>query len=215
MTDNLDSYEKLYKIIIGDSGVGKSNILERYLHNEFKHDSKSTLGAEFGSKQLNVTGINIKQQIWDTPGEERYGSISSVYFKGSKGCFIVYDISSEVSFENIEKWYEEIRKSAEKEIFVILRGNKCDLENERKVSIEMGQNKVKNLNCPFIETSALNNTNIMEAFQSISEDIYNRYKNDINLEDDDDYEIGPKDEKKQILIRIRQRKQNVAKLQLL
>ena len=197
MTDDLDSYEQLYKIIIiGDSGVGKSNILGRYLHNEFKHDTKSTVGVEFGSKQLKVSGINIKLQIWDTAGEERYRAITSAYYKGSKGCFIVYDITSEISFENVEKWYEEIRKSAEKEISIILIGNKCDLENERKVSIEMGQNKAKNLNCPFFETSALNNTNIMTAFQNISEDIYNRCKNDKNLEDDDDYEIIPKSDKK-------------------
>ena len=197
MTDDPDNYEQLYKIIIiGDSGVGKSNILGRYLHNEFKHDTKSTVGVEFGSKQLKVDGINIKLQIWDTAGEERYRAITSAYYKGSKGCFIVYDITSEISFENVEKWYEEIRKSAEKEISVILVGNKCDLENERKVSIELGQSKAKNLNCPFFETSALNNTNIVTAFQSISENIYNRCKNEKNLEDDDDYEIVPKDDKK-------------------
>jgi len=197
MTDDSDNYKQLYKIIIiGDSGVGKSNILGRYLHNEFKHDTKSTVGVEFGSKQLKVDGINIKLQIWDTAGEERYRAITSAYYKGSKGCFIVYDITSEISFENVEKWYEEIRKSAEKEISVILVGNKCDLENERKVSIEMGQNKAKNLNCPFFETSALNNTNIEAVFQNISENIYNRCKNDKNVEDDDDYEIVPKDDKK-------------------
>ena len=197
MTDDSDNYDQLYKIIIiGDSGVGKSNILGRYLHNEFKHDTKSTVGVEFGSKQLKVDGINIKLQIWDTAGEERYRAITSAYYKGSKGCFIVYDITSEISFENVEKWYEEIRKSAEKEISVILVGNKCDLENERKVSIEMGQNKAKNLNCPFFETSALNNTNIEAVFQNISENIYNRCKNEKNLEDDDDYEIVPKDDKK-------------------
>ena len=197
MTDDSDNYEQLYKIIIiGDSGVGKSNILGRYLHNEFKHDTKSTVGVEFGSKQLKVDGVNIKLQIWDTAGEERYRAITSAYYKGSKGCFIVYDITSEISFENVEKWYEEIRKSAEKEISVILVGNKCDLENERKVSIELGQSKAKNLNCPFFETSALNNTNIVTAFQSISENIYNRCKNEKNLEDDDDYEIVPKDDKK-------------------
>ena len=196
MKDDPDSYEQLYKIIIiGDSGVGKSNILKRYLHNEFKHDTKSTVGVEFGSKQLKVGEVNIKLQIWDTAGEERYRAITSAYYKGSKGCFIVYDITSEVSFENVQKWYEEIMKSAEKGISVILVGNKCDLENERKVSIEMGQNKAKNLNCPFFETSALNNTNIMTAFQSISEDIFNRCKNDKNLEDDEDYEIVPKDDK--------------------
>ena len=197
MTDDGENYEHLYKIIIiGDSGVGKSNILGRYLHNEFKQDTKSTVGVEFGSKKVKVGQNNIKLQIWDTAGQERYRSITSAYYKGSKGCFIVYDITSTQSFDNVEKWYEEIMKSADKGISLILVGNKSDLENERKVTIEMGQNKAKNLNCPFYETSALANTQIDTVFQTISEDIFNKCKNERNLDDeDDDYEIVPKEEK--------------------
>ena len=176
MTEDSESYEQLYKIIIiGDSGVGKSNILGRYLHNEFKQDTKSTVGVEFGSKKVKVGQNNIKLQIWDTAGQERYRSITSAYYKGSKGCFIVYDITSTQSFDNVEKWYEEIMKTADKGISLILVGNKSDLENERKVTIEMGQNKAKNLNCPFYETSALANTQIDTVFQTISEDHLNFY----------------------------------------
>ena len=197
MTEDSEGYEQLYKIIIiGDSGVGKSNILGRYLNNEFKQDTKSTVGVEFGSKKLKVGGINVKLQIWDTAGQERYRAITSAYYKGSKGCFIVYDITSTQSFDDVEKWYEEIIKITEKGISLILVGNKSDLESERKVTVEMGQNKAKNLNCPFFETSALNNTHIETVFQTISEDIYNRCKNEKNLDDeDDDYDIVPKEEK--------------------
>ena len=194
-----DDYEQLYKIIIvGDSGVGKSNILGRYINNEFKQDTKSTVGVEFASKKVKVNDINIKLQIWDTAGQERYRSITSAYYKGSKGCFIVYDITSSQSFENIEKWYEEISKTGDKGLSLVLIGNKCDLEDERKVTIEQGENKARDLNCPFFETSALNNIHIEEVFQKISENIYNRFKNNKNLEDDDDdddYDIVPKEEK--------------------
>ncbi len=197
MEEEGERYEQLYKIIIiGDSGVGKSNILNRYLRNEFKQDSKSTVGVEFGSKQLKVCGTNIKLQIWDTAGQERYRSITSAYYKGSKGCFLVYDITSAQSFENIEKWYEEIIKTVDKDLSIILVGNKSDLENERQVTVEMGQDKAKNLNCPFFETSALNNTYIDTVFTTISEDIYNRCKNAPKIDDeDDDFEIVPKDDK--------------------
>ena len=197
MTEDSESYEQLYKIIIiGDSGVGKSNILGRYLNNEFKQETKSTVGVEFGSKKLKVSGINVKLQIWDTAGQERYRAITSAYYKGSKGCFIVYDITSTQSFDDVEKWYEEIIKITEKGISLILVGNKSDLESERKVTVEMGQNKAKNLNCPFFETSALNNTHIDTVFQTISEDIYNKSKNEKSLDDDDDdYDIVPKEEK--------------------
>ena len=193
-----DDYEQLYKIIIvGDSGVGKSNILGRYINNEFKQDTKSTVGVEFASKKVKVNDVNIKLQIWDTAGQERYRSITSAYYKGSKGCFIVYDITSSQTFENIEKWYEEISKTGDKSLSIILIGNKCDLENERKVTIEMGENKARDLNCPFFETSALNNIHIEEVFQKIAENIYNRFKNEKNLDDDDDddYDIVPKEDK--------------------
>ena len=197
MADDSENYEQLYKIIIvGDSGVGKSNILGRYINNIFKQDTKSTVGVEFASKKIKANGVNIKLQIWDTAGQERYRSITSAYYRGSKGCFIVYDISSAQTFESVEKWYEEVLKSGEKDISVILIGNKCDLENERKVTVEMGENKARNLNCPFFETSALNNIHIEDVFQSIAENIYNRCKNEKNLDDDDDdYEIVPKDDK--------------------
>ena len=197
MADDSENYEQLYKIIIvGDSGVGKSNILGRYINNIFKQDTKSTVGVEFASKKIKANGVNIKLQIWDTAGQERYRSITSAYYRGSKGCFIVYDISSAQTFESVEKWYEEVLKSGEKDISIILIGNKCDLENERKVTVEMGENKARNLNCPFFETSALNNIHIEDVFQSIAENIYNRCKNEKNLDDDDDdYEIVPKDDK--------------------
>ena len=187
----LDNYDYLFKIIIiGDSGVGKSNILGRYLTNTFKQDTKSTVGVEFGSKKISVNGVNIKLQIWDTAGQERYRSITSAYYKGSKGCFIVYDITSNQTFEDVEKWYEEINKSGDKGISIVLGGNKCDLEQERKVTVEMGEEKARNLNCPFFETSALNNTQIEKIFQVISEDIYSKSKNEKkDDEDDDDYDI--------------------------
>ena len=197
MADDSENYEQLYKIIIvGDSGVGKSNILGRYINNIFKQDTKSTVGVEFASKKIKANGVNIKLQIWDTAGQERYRSITSAYYRGSKGCFIVYDISSMHTFESVEKWYEEVLKSGEKDISIILIGNKCDLENERKVTVEMGENKARNLNCPFFETSALNNIHIEDVFQSIAENIYNRCKDEKKLDDDDDdYEIVPKDDK--------------------
>ena len=197
MKEDQDDYEQLYKIIIiGDSGVGKSNILGRYLHDEFKEDTKSTVGVEFGSKKMQIENATIKLQIWDTAGQERYRSITSAYYKGAKGCFIVYDITNSQSFDDIIKWYEEIKKSGDKGVSIILVGNKCDLENERKVTIEMGKNKAKEMNCPFYETSALSNIMIEEVFKSICEDIFNKIKTEKKDEDDeDDYDIV-KDENK-------------------
>ena len=184
-----NNYELLYKIIIiGDTCVGKSNILSRYIKDEFREDSKSTVGVELGTKFLKIKGTGAKLQIWDTAGQERYRSITSSYYKGSHGCFVVYDITNETSFENVDKWFEQAQKEASKDISVILVGNKCDLENERKVSKEKGEEKARNFNCPFFETSALSKIKIDDIFNEMVNNIFER-TGGVKNEDDDDIEI--------------------------
>ena len=184
-----NSYELLYKIIIiGDTCVGKSNILSRYLKDEFREDSKSTVGVELGTKFLKVKDVGTKIQIWDTAGQERYRSITSSYYKGSHGCFIVYDITSEISFENVDKWYQQAQKEASKDVSIILVGNKCDLEDQRKVSKEKGEEKAKQFNIPFFETSALSKIKIDDIFNEMVNNIFERTGGPKN-DDDDDIEI--------------------------
>ena len=188
MEEEESSYELLYKvIIIGDTAVGKSNILSRYVKDEFSPNSKSTVGVELGIKFLKIKNTKTKIQIWDTAGQERYRAITSSYFKGSNGCFIVYDITNEASFNNIENWYEQIQKETSKDIPILLVGNKCDLEDERKVPIEKGKEKAQNLNCAFFETSALKKINIDKIFEELVNNIYektggNKNDDDINVE---------------------------------
>ena len=181
--EEINNYEILFKIIIiGDSGVGKSNILSRYLADEYKEDSKNTVGVELGTKYLKIKGKGAKLQIWDTAGQERYRSITTSYFRGSHGCFIVYDITNEDSFDNIDKWFEQTQKSASKDVSVILVGNKCDLENYRKITKEMGEEKAKTLKCPFFETSAKTNISINDIFEEMTNNIYE--KNASKIEED-------------------------------
>ena len=183
--DEANNYELLYKIIIiGDTCVGKSNILSRYLKDEFKEDAKATVGVELGTKFLKIKNIGAKLQIWDTAGQERYRSITSSYYKGSHGCFIVYDITNEASFQSIDKWFEQAQKEASKDISIILVGNKCDLENERKVTKEKGEEKAKNFNCPFFETSALSKINIDDIFNEMVNNIFERTGGPKGEEDD-------------------------------
>ena len=183
--DEVNSFELLYKIIIiGDTCVGKSNILSRYLKDEFKEESKATVGVELGTKFLKIKDIGAKLQIWDTAGQERYRSITSSYYKGSHGCFIVYDITNEATFKNVDKWFEQAKKEASKDVSIILVGNKCDLENERKISKEQGKEKAKNFNCPFFETSALSKINIDDIFKEIVNNIFERTGGPKGEEDD-------------------------------
>ena len=189
-----NNYDLLYKIIItGDSWVGKTNILSRYVKNEFHEDSKSTVGVELGTKYTKIKETGMKVQIWDIAGLERYRSITSSYYKGSHGCLIVYDITNEKSFENVEKWLEQAKKEAGKDVSVILVGNKCDLEDSRKISKEQLEEKAKYLNCPFFETSALSRENIDQIFMELINNIYERTRE--KNEDEDDIEIIKENDK--------------------
>ena len=126
---------KLKVVLLGDSGVGKTNLISRYVTNKFDEDTKSTIGVEFFCKTYKVNNDKIiKVEIWDTAGQERYKSITSVYYKGSKGAFIVYDITSRKSFDNIDKWINEIKEKNANEVKLIIIGNKIDLINERQVT---------------------------------------------------------------------------------
>ena len=139
-----EDYDMIFKVVlIGDSGVGKTNLLSRYLKNEFSFDSKTTVGVEFGAKKLEIDGVKIKAQIWDTAGQERFRSITNAYYKGAKGALLVYDVTRRETFENINKWVPELKQTGDKDVTIILVGNKTDLENERQVSTEEGNKKAE------------------------------------------------------------------------
>ena len=170
---NEENYEVMFKVVlIGDMKVGKTNIVSRYIKNEFNKDSMSTIGVEFGSKELVIEGHNVKVQIWDTAGQEKYKSITNAYYKGAKGAFVVYDITNKNSFDNADNWLNNLRASADKKCSIILIGNKSDLENKREVSIEQGEEKAKNNEIAFMETSALSGDNIDKAFEMMINEAY-------------------------------------------
>lgn len=139
-----EDFDLLFKmIIIGDSSVGKTNILSRYTKNQFSTDYKSTVGVEFGAKKIEMHGIKVKNQIWDTAGQERYKSITSTYYKGAKGALVVYDVTKRDTFLNITKWINELKMKGEKEVIIVLVGNKTDMIEERVVSTEEGTELAK------------------------------------------------------------------------
>eukprot|EP01041_Mallomonas_annulata_P009484 gene9484-19707_t len=168
-----EEYDFLFKVVlIGDSGVGKSNLLSRFTRNEFNLESKSTIGVEFATKSIQVESKTIKAQIWDTAGQERYRAITSAYYRGAVGALLVYDISKHVTFENVERWLKELRDHAEPNIVVMLVGNKSDLRHRRAVTTEEAMAFAESNNLAFIETSALDATGVEEAFRQILTEIF-------------------------------------------
>ena len=172
MKESKKSYSIKY-IIIGDSGVGKSNILLRYSKDKFDKNHKATLGIEFMNKKVNFKGTNYTIQIWDTAGQENYKSITRGYYKSSACAFIVYDITNLKTFKNINNWIKDCVNLAPKNILLVLIGNKSDLEENREVDYDLGKNFADENNMIFFETSALSGNNIANAFNSSIQVIHN------------------------------------------
>ena len=167
--------EKRYKVLLlGDSTVGKTCFLKRYLDDTFQDVYLSTIGFDFKFKTVTLSnGNQIKLQIWDTVGEERYRTIAKSYYKGAHGIVLIYDITNKTSFKNIKKWISQIKEELSNKISIVLVANKIDMP-ERIVSEEDGKNLANSMNLQIFEASARDNINVSEAFQELAEDINNK-----------------------------------------
>ncbi|KAI4382042.1 hypothetical protein MLD38_008053 [Melastoma candidum] len=159
-------------VLIGDSAVGKSQLLARFARNEFSVESKATIGVEFQTKTLVIDNKTVKAQIWDTAGQERYRAVTSAYYRGAVGAMLVYDMTKRQSFDHMTRWLEELRGHADKNIVIMLIGNKSDLGSLRAVPTEDAEEFAQRESLFFMETSALEATNVETAFLTILTEIY-------------------------------------------
>ena len=172
MNKGREGYDWLVKLlIIGDSAVGKTNILLRFCEGQFTPNHLTTIGIDFKIKTLEVEGKKIKMQIWDTAGQERFKTITQTYYKGAMGIVLTYAVNDLESFRNIQNWVKQIKNHASENVCKILVANKCDLQDQRVVSYEEGNQLAQSLNMPFFETSAQEGINIQQLFQTIAKDI--------------------------------------------
>ena len=170
---NLSEVDYIFKVlIIGDSSVGKSNILLRFSDNTFHETFLPTIGVDFKIKNLSVNNKTVKLNIWDTAGQERFKTITAAYYKGSHGVLVVYDITDKEGFNNVPSWINEAKKYAGPNIAKILVGNKCDLNDERKVSTQEGKDLADREGMAFFECSAKAKINIPEIFEALSKKMY-------------------------------------------
>ena len=159
------NFDYLFKyIIIGDAAVGKSNLLLRYAHGQFKPEYQLTIGVEFGAKNVQIGEKVYRIQIWDTAGQENFRSITRAYYKNSVCALVVYDISSRESFNNVSSWIDDCRNQSPKTIYMVLVGNKEDLSERRQVTFEEGQELAESKGMLFFETSAKTGKNVEDIF---------------------------------------------------
>lgn len=158
-------------VVIGDSAVGKTQMLSRFAKNEFCFDSKSTIGVEFQTRTVTINGKLIKAQIWDTAGQERYRAVTSAYYRGALGAMLVYDITKRQTFDHVARWIEELRSHADNSIVVMLIGNKGDLVDQRVVHTEDAVEFAEDQGLFFSETSAFSGENVNSAFFKLLEEI--------------------------------------------
>ncbi|CAF1411717.1 unnamed protein product [Adineta ricciae] len=175
MSESTEAYEYLFKfLIIGSASTGKSCILHQFLENKFKEDITHTIGAEFGSKVINVNQKNVKLQIWDTAGQERFRSVTRSYYRGASGALLVYDIANRESYNAVANWLSDARSLASPNIVIILCGNKKDLDEQRQVTFDEASRFAEGNDLMFLETSAKTNENITESFLNCAQKILNK-----------------------------------------
>ncbi|XP_032700903.1 ras-related protein Rab-25 [Lontra canadensis] len=170
-----EDYNFVFKVVlIGESGVGKTNLLSRFTRNQFRQDSRTTIGVEFSTRTVMLGTAAIKAQIWDTAGLERYRAITSAYYRGAAGALLVFDITKHQTYAAAERWLKELYDHAEATIAVMLVGNKSDLQQAREVPTEEARVFAENNGLLFLETSALDSTNVELAFQTVLKEIFTK-----------------------------------------
>lgn len=175
---NGKSYDSIMKILlVGDSGVGKSCLLVRFVEDKFSPSFITTIGIDFKIKTVDINGKKIKLQLWDTAGQERFRTITTAYYRGAMGIILVYDVTDERTFSNIKQWLSTVNQHANDEAQLLLVGNKSDMDT-RAVTYEQGEALSKELGLPFVEASAKNDDNVNEIFFTLAKLIQEKIDND-------------------------------------
>ena len=166
--------EYVFKIaVLGAAGAGKTSLIDRFVERKFVQDYKPTLGASIIAKDIQYDNNKVRLVMWDIAGQDKYESVRSMYLNGAAGCIFVYDMTRRPTFDEVaEKWIKDFKQYALPDSRSILIGNKCDLEDKRKIAAKDGEELAKKLGTDiFLETSALNGDNVEEAFLKLVKDI--------------------------------------------
>lgn len=155
-------------VLLGETSVGKSSLVIRFVKGQFCDYQESTIGAAFLTQTVVVNDYTVKFEIWDTAGQERYATLAPMYYRGAAAAVVVYDITSKASFERAKKWVDELKTTGSSDCVIALAGNKVDLEARREVLKQEATQYCEQHQLHFMETSAKANINVRELFLAIA-----------------------------------------------
>ena len=171
-TKSGEDYEYIFKVLLlGNSNVGKSSLFLRFVDDIWNDTFVPTIGVDFKIKTFDIDEKKIKMQIWDTAGQERFKNIIASYYRGAHGILLIYDVTDKDSFKNLSNWIIEIEKNANKNVLKLLIGNKTDLEDKRVITYNQGKEFADGYGLKYIETSAIKNLNVNEAFETLGREL--------------------------------------------
>ncbi|XP_004560982.1 ras-related protein Rab-19-like [Maylandia zebra] len=180
-----DTFDFLFKLIlIGDSNVGKTCVIQNFKSGIFSEKQQNTIGVDFTVRTLNIEGKKVKMQVWDTAGQERFRTITQSYYRSAHGAVIAYDITRRSTFDSVKHWIEEVELYGAANVVLVLIGNKCDLEQEREVQFQEACNLAKQKGIlAALETSAKDSQHVDEAFMLMARELLSR--NGLNVQPED------------------------------
>lgn len=161
-------------IVVGESGTGKTAIIQRLINNTFRSESQATVGVEFKSFNCEIDGKPTKLQIWDTAGQEKSKSVAKSYFRNAVGALLVYDVTDRHSYEEVEIWLSDIQCLSHPNSVIILVGNKTDLMDTRVIGQKEAEYFAERHGILYIETSAKDGSNVQDTFLNLAREIYNK-----------------------------------------
>ncbi len=170
------SYKATFKILLlGNGGVGKTAVVQRFVHGKFKESYQMTIGMEPYSRYETINGVKVVYSLWDIAGQEKFRAMRQIFFQGARGTIIVFDLTRRESFEKIEEWMEESKAEANDQLFLLI-GNKNDLEDEREISLAEANNLANELGfIDYIESSAKTGMNVEAAFTLLGSKLLEKY----------------------------------------
>lgn len=168
MAEYSNPLRKFKVVFLGEQSVGKTSLITRFMYDSFDTTYQATIGIDFLSKTMYLEDRTVRLQLWDTAGQERFRSLIPSYIRDSTVAVVVYDITNATSFQQVNKWIDDVRTERGHDVIIMLVGNKTDLADKRQVPIDEGEKKAQDLNVMFIETSAKAGYNVKQLFKRIA-----------------------------------------------